>query len=64
MGVMRLLLLVSVSVVMLYGAQGTSVFNRNGGLLRAFTGANPENTDRDTDGLFTIIFFALLFLIN
>ena len=49
---MRLALLVCVSVVMLYKAEGTTtIFNQNKGLLRAFNGLNPEHENRDTEGM-------------
>ena len=55
---MRLLLVVCVLVALIHGSHGGggeyfgSMFNRNGGLLQAFNGANNDNNNRDTDGMY------------
>ena len=42
--------MVYVAVVLLHQSQGTTIFNRNGGLLQAFNGAYPGNNNRDIEG--------------
>ena len=51
--------MVYLAVVLLHQSEGTSSFNRNGALLRAFNGDNPDNNNRDTEGKFTIFLYIL-----
>ena len=41
-----------VAVVLIHQSEGATIFNRNGGLLQAFNGANPGNNNRDIEGKF------------
>ena len=47
---MLLILVVGLTAAFLPVATGTSLFNRNVGLLRAFKGTDENNNNRDTEG--------------